>query len=350
MTRIAIVGASGYAGGEVARLVTGHPQFELGVMTAARNDGVRVRDVHPHLRSVGEQRFSGIDIDALANHDVVVLALPHGTSGVIGRQLAEARADVVLVDLGADRRLRDPQAWTRFYGGPHHEPWVYAIPELILADGSRQRDALVGATRIVAPGCNATGVTLALAPLVNAGLVAGADLVATLAVAPSGAGRALREDLLASERLGSAMAYATGGSHRHIPEVIQNLELAGGSDVTLSLTPILVPMSRGILAVNQGQLVGSGNDTDVRRVLTDAYANEAFIDIYPEGQMPHTGSVLGSNTVALGVSTDYQTSRVTVVSAIDNLTKGTAGAAIQALNIALGLEETLGLDLNGVAP
>ena len=353
MTRIAVVGASGYAGGEIARLISSHPHFELGTLTADRNEGRPVRQIHPHLRSVGDQTFAGIDIDALTAHDVVVLALPHGHSGALGDTLATARPDLVLIDLGADRRLHDPKAWQQYYGGTHYEPWVYGMPELVMADGQTQRSRLAGATRIVAPGCNATAVTLALAPLIRAGQIEPADIVSTLSVAPSGAGRALKEELLASERLSSAAAYAVAGSHRHIPEVIQNLgnaQLPGGGDLSLSLTPVLVPMSRGILAVNTARSFPEFTEADLRQSLVDTYANEVFIDVSPEGELPSTGSVLGSNTVALGVGYDPATHRVTVVSALDNLYKGTAGAAVQSLNIALGLEETAGLQSNGVAP
>ena len=350
MTRIAIVGASGYAGGEMARLVDAHPHWELGTLTAASNEGRGVTDVHPHLRSLHGRTFAGIDLSDLASHDVIVLALPHGHSGALGQQLAEVAPETVLVDLGADRRLVNRAAWETYYGGDYHDAWVYGMPELVLADGGSQRAKLAGATRIVAPGCNATAVTLALAPLIRAGLIESTDVVSTLSVAPSGAGRALREDLLASERLGSAQAYAVGGSHRHIPEVAQNWALAGASDVSLSLTPVLVPMSRGILAVNTAKTSGHPSDGDLREALESAYANEPFVDVVPAGVMPSTGSVMGSNTVALGLATDQATGRVSVVSAVDNLYKGTAGAAVQSLNIAMGLEETTGLATNGVAP
>ncbi|AVG24157.1 N-acetyl-gamma-glutamyl-phosphate reductase, ArgC [Pontimonas salivibrio] len=354
MTRIAVVGASGYAGGEIARLISSHPHFELGTLTADRNEGRPVRQVHPHLRTLGDQTFSGIDIDVLSAHDVVVLALPHGHSGALGETLAHARPELTLVDLGADRRLNDPEAWERYYGGTHYDPWVYGMPELVLADGQTQRSRLAGATRIVAPGCNATAVTLALAPLIRAGQIEPADIVSTLSVAPSGAGRALKEELLASERLSSAAAYAVAGSHRHIPEVIQNLSNARVSGVSegmsVSLTPVLVPMSRGILAVNTARVAPGNTGKTLHDTLVQSYGSEAFIDVLPDGELPGTGSVLGSNTVALGIGLDPATQRVTVVSAIDNLYKGTAGAAVQSLNIALGLEETAGLESNGVAP
>ena len=350
MTRIAIVGASGYAGGELARIALAHPQLEVGTLSAGRNEGREVREVHPHLRSLDDTRFSGVDLDDLGNHDVIALALPHGQSGELGQQLHETYPDAVLIDLGADRRLHDSAAWDRFYGGAHWEPWSYGLPELVHADGSKQREKLVGTRRIAAPGCNATAVSVAVAPLVQAGVIDSSDIVATLAVAPSGAGRALREDLLAAERIGSAVAYAAGGAHRHIPEVLQNLTLAGGREARLTLTPILTPLSRGILAVTSAPVSSEATGEAVYQAMGQTYAGEPFVDLLAEGGQPSTSSVAGSNTVAIGVITDPRAGRVTVSVAIDNLYKGTAGAAIQSLNIAMGWEESLGLSANGVAP
>ncbi len=350
MTRIAIVGASGYAGGEVARLAQAHPDLEVGTMTAARNEGRLVTEVHPHLRTMGQKRFAGVDLDELGQHDVIVLALPHGQSGPLGEQLAQRFAEHILIDLGADRRLEDEHAWSEFYGGEYFSPWIYGMPELVRSGGARQREALLGAHRIVAPGCNATAVTLAVAPLVAAGLVDPGSINAALAVAPSGAGRSLKDELLASERLSSATAYAVGGTHRHIPEIAQNLAQAGGHNIALSLSPIMVPMSRGILAVTTAAVTGGVSPELLWGTLDDAYRDEPFVDLLPLGKTPSTGSVLGSNTVAIGMAYDTATTRVSIVSAIDNLYKGTAGAAIQSLNIALGWNEQQGLQQNAVAP
>lgn len=353
MTRIAIAGASGYAGGEVARLVASHPHCEVGALAAGSNEGRLVGEVHPQLRSLANQRFVAATPETLLDHDVVVLALPHGMSGILGEQLSRAKPDLVIVDLGADRRLEDSSAWARYYGGEHFEPWVYGMPELVLADGTRQRERLRGATRIVAPGCNATAIILALAPLIQRDLIDPADIVATLAVGPSGAGRTLREDLLAAERLSSAAAYAAGGKHRHIPEVSQALRLTRAlppSALSLTLTPILVPMSRGILAVSTATLRPGVGDGEILAALGEAYSTESFVHVLPDGALPSSGSVLGSNSLAIGVAVDTEAGRVSVVSAVDNLVKGTAGAAIQCLNIALGLEETVGLSADGIAP
>ena len=351
--RIAIAGASGYAGGEMARLVAAHPSFDLGALTAHSNKGRLVRELHPQLRSAGDAVFRATDVDTLVDHDVIVLALPHGQSAELGEQLVAKKPELTIVDLGADRRLVDSDDWANYYGGAHVAPWTYGMPELVLSDGSKQREALVGVKRIAAPGCNASAITFGLAPLVHRGLIDTGDLVATLAVGPSGAGRTLRNDLLASERLSSAQAYAVGGTHRHIPEILQSLAMASNlsrSDLALTMTPVLVPMSRGILAVTSARLTENADLSAVHHALSHAYGDEEFVDVAAEGAVPSTGSVLGSNSVGLGAAFDEKTGRVSVVTAIDNLVKGTAGAAIQSLNIAMGLPEGTGLAIDGVAP
>jgi N-acetyl-gamma-glutamyl-phosphate reductase len=222
------------------------------------------------------------------------------------------------------------------------------MPELRLAGGGTQRANLAGATRIAVPGCNVTAITLGLAPGIAAGVIAPDDLVSVLAVGPSGAGRSLRTDLLASELLGSASAYQVGGIHRHTPEIVQNLAAAGGANPTISFTPVLVPMARGILATSTAKLVG--DPKKVREAWETAYADEPFIHLLPAGSFPKSADTVGANTVQIGLAVDERAGRVVVVSALDNLVKGTAGAAIQSANLALGLPETLGLPLDGVAP
>jgi len=220
----------------------------------------------------------------------------------------------------------------------------------VLADGGAQRSALAGATRIAVPGCNATAITLGLAPGIRAGVIEGGDLVSVLAVGPSGAGKSLRTDLLASEILGSASAYGVGGVHRHNPEILQNLRLAGGIDVSISFTPMIVPMSRGILATSTARLKPGVSAAAVREAWEHAYAAEPFVHLLPEGQYPRTADTVGANTCLIGLAIDEAAGRVVVVSALDNLVKGTAGAAIQSANIALGFAETTGLSVDGVAP
>lgn len=350
---VALAGASGYAGGEVARLLAGHPELDLVTVTAHSQAGARLGDVHPHLRRHKDLVLRETTVEVLAGHDVIILALPHGTSGELGAALEEASPQSVLLDLGADRRLRDETEWAAFYGGAFHLPWVYGLPELIHSSGDKQRALLVGQKRLVAPGCNAQAVTLAVAPLLQQGVALPDDLVTTLAVGPSGAGKTLRTDLLASELLGSARPYSIGGVHRHIPEIRQNLVLSGGAAVAalaITMTPILVPMSRGILAVTSLPIEPGMTVADVDRAFHEVYGDEAFIDLRSSSAPPASGDVLGSNTVALSWTLDETAGRVTVVSAIDNLVKGTAGAAIQSLNIALGLPEDAGLQREGLAP
>lgn len=348
--RVAIAGASGYAGGEVARLLADHPDVSDITLTAHTHAGDLVTSVHPHLASFAGQSFLATAPETLAGHDVVVLALPHGESGALGEELLAKGDQRLLIDLGADRRLRDSAAWAAFYSGQHYEPFVYAMPELPRAEGPGQRELIREAGALAVPGCNATAVTLALAPLVHRGLVKTDDLHAVLAVGPSGAGRVLRTDLLAAELLGSARPYAVGGTHRHIPEITQNLEIAGGASPAISMTPVLVPMSRGILATCSGVRTGGDSAASLHAALADAYSGEPFVRVAPLGSWPQTSDVIGSNTVSLGVAVDESVNRVIVIAAIDNLVKGTAGAAVQSMNIALGFAETTGLSVNGVAP
>lgn len=348
---VAVSGASGYAGGEILRLLAAHPDIEIRTVTAHSNAGQPLIDHQPHLRSLAHLTLQDTTPDVLAGHDVVFLALPHGQSG----QYTDALGDVPLViDAGADHRLTSQQSWDAFYGGVFHDPWSYGVPELIV-DGGKQREALVGATRIAAPGCNASTVSLSLAPGVAAGVIDPGDIVSVLAVGPSGAGKSLKPNLLASEILGTANPYAVGGSHRHIPEIQQALRAAQGADadaaaIRISFTPVLVPMSRGILATSTAPIAPGVTDAQIRAAWEDAYGAETFVQLLPEGRFPRTADVLGANTALMGLAIDRAANRVVVVTAVDNLTKGTAGAAIQSMNIALGLPEATGLSVNGVAP
>ncbi len=344
--RVAVAGASGYAGGEVLRLLAGHPEVEVGALTAATSAGDRLGRHHPHLRSLADRVIQETSAEALAGHDVVVLALPHGTSGPIAAELGDA---ALVLDCGADHRLVDPAAWEQYYGSPHAGTWTYGMPELVTATG-RQRGELVGARRVAVPGCNVTAVTLGMQPGVAAGLVDPTSLVAVLAVGYSGAGKAPKPHLLASEALGSAVPYAVGGVHRHIPEIEQNLRSAGAADVRVSFTPVLVPMSRGILATTTAPLVDGVTAGDVRAAWAQTYAGEPFVELLPEGEWPTTAATAGANTALVQVAVDARAGTVVTVCALDNLVKGTAGAAVQSMNIALGLPETCGLTVTGVAP
>ena len=344
---VAVAGASGYAGGEVLRILASHPEFQVTTVTAYSNAGQSLATVQPHLRSLAHLTLVDTTPANLAGHDIVFLALPHGKSGEITAQLGD---DTLIVDCGADHRLDDPAAWASFYGGEYFGAWPYGLPELVLAGGGTQRDKLVGARRIAVPGCNVTAISLGLAPGIRAGVFQADDLVAILAVGTSGAGKSAKTELLASEVLGSASAYAVGGTHRHTPEIQQNLTAAGGTGVTVSFTPMLVPMSRGILATSTAKLAPGATAQDVRAAFENAYADETFVQLLPAGQFPRTADTLGANTALIGLAVDEAVGRVVTITAIDNLVKGTAGAAIQSANIALGLPEGLGLTTNGVAP
>jgi N-acetyl-gamma-glutamyl-phosphate reductase len=343
---VAVAGASGYAGGELLRLLAAHPEFEVRTVTAHTNAGQKLFEVHPHLRSLRHLTLAETTPATLAGHDVVFLALPHGASGAI---TAELHADTLVIDCGADHRLTNPNDWAAYYGGDYYEAWAYGIPELPTATG-KIRDALAGVTRIAAPGCNASAVSLALAPAVAAGLIESTDIVSVLAVGPSGAGKSLKLNLLGSELMGSANPYAVGGSHRHTPEIIQNLKLAGADEATVSMTPVLVPMARGILATTTARLKPGVTEAQLRAAYDATYGNEPFVQVLPAGSFPRTADTLGANTCLIGLAVDPLVGRLVVVSALDNLVKGTAGAAIQSANIALGIPEQTGLTVNGVAP
>ncbi len=343
---VAVAGASGYAGGELLRLLSQHAELEVVTVTAFQNAGQSLSEVQPHLRSYGGLTLQPTTPSVLSGHDLVFLALPHGKSGELTAHLGD---DSLVVDCGADHRLSDAADWAAFYGGGYFGAWAYGVPELPVA-GGKQRSALVGATRIAAPGCNASAVALALAPGIAAGVIEERDLVAVLAVGPSGAGKSLTPQNLASEILGSANPYAVGGTHRHIPEIRQSLRSAGALAPTISFTPVIVPMARGILATSTARIVPGVSAADIRAAWVSAYADEPFVHVLPAGRMPRSGDVLGSNTALIGLAVDEAAGRVVTVTALDNLVKGTAGAAIQSANIALGLDETSGLPIDGVAP
>ena len=344
---VAVAGASGYAGGEVLRVLLNHPDVEIGALTGASNAGTRLGELQPHLLPLADRVLQPTTPEVLAGHDVVFLGLPHGTSAAVAADLGD---DVVVVDLGADHRLLDAGQWEQFYGGTHAGSWPYGLPELPLAGGGRQRENLVGVKRIAVPGCYPTAVTLALAPGFAAGLLDPADVVVVAASGTSGAGKSLKPHLLGSEVMGSMSPYGVGGGHRHTPEIEQNLGLAGGGAVQVSFTPTLAPMSRGILATCTARLAPGVAAADVRAAWEAAYAAEPFVHLLPEGQWPSTAMVLGGNACALQLAVDEHAGRVLVVAAIDNLVKGTAGGAVQSVNIALGLPEHAGLTTVGVAP
>ncbi|MEU9593585.1 N-acetyl-gamma-glutamyl-phosphate reductase [Streptomyces sp. NPDC048219] len=339
--RAAVAGASGYAGGELLRLLLAHPEIEIGALTGNSNAGQRLGALQPHLLPLAGRVLEATTPEALAGHDVVFLALPHGQSAAVAEQLGP---DVLVVDMGADFRLEDAADWETFYGSPHAGTWPYGLPEL-----PGRRAALEGSKRIAVPGCYPTAVSLALFPAYAAGL-AEPEAVIVAASGTSGAGKAAKPHLLGSEVMGSMSPYGVGGGHRHTPEMMQNLGAVAGEPVSVSFTPTLAPMPRGILATCSAKAKDGVGAESVRAAYEKAFADEPFVHLLPEGQWPATASVYGSNAVQVQVAYDAAAGRVIAISAIDNLAKGTAGGAVQSMNIALGLDETTGLTTIGVAP
>ncbi|WP_030440069.1 N-acetyl-gamma-glutamyl-phosphate reductase [Actinoplanes subtropicus] len=330
--RVAVAGASGYAGGELLRLLAGHPGFDLVAATAHAQAGARVSAVHPQLAGL-DLTLGATEAAGLADADLVFLALPHGQSAALAAQLP---AGTKIVDLGADFRLKDGELWRRYYGGEHAGTWTYGLPEL-----PGQRELIATADRVANTGCYAATVTLALAPLIQAGLADPADVVVVAGSGTSGAGRNAKLNLLGSEVMGDLSPYKVG-AHQHVPEIKQ----ATGA-TSLSMTPVLAPMPRGILATVTARFLGAGNP---REVLAQAYASEVFVHVLPEGQWPHTAATFGSNACHLQATVDVDSGRIVVVSALDNLGKGAAGQAVQCANLMSGLPETMGLSVYGVAP
>jgi N-acetyl-gamma-glutamyl-phosphate reductase len=339
--RAAVAGASGYAGGELLRLLLAHPEVEIGALTGHSSAGQRLGALQPHLAALAGRVVGPTTADALQGHDVVFLALPHGQSAAVAGQVGD---DTLVVDCGADFRLTDPADWETFYGSPHAGTWPYGLPEL---PGARAE--LAGARRIAVPGCYPTAVSLALFPAYAADL-AEPEAVVVAASGTSGAGRTPRADLLGSEVMGSMRPYGVGGGHRHTPEMVQNLSAVAGHRVAVSFTPTLAPMPRGILATCSAAARPGVGARDVRAAYEKALADEPFVRLLPEGQWPSTAAVHGSNAVQVQVALDPAVGRIIAIGAVDNLTKGTAGGAVQSMNIALGLAEGLGLSTTGVAP
>jgi len=346
---VAVAGASGYAGGEILRLLLAHPDIEIGAVTAGSNAGEPLGAVQPHLLPLAERVLEETTVETLAGHDVVFLALPHGESARFAEALPD---DTLVIDCGADFRLTDQDEWDRFYGGRYAGAWPYGLPEL--AD---LRSRIAGSRRIAVPGCYPTVSTLALAPAVAAGLVDPSGIVVVAASGTAGAGKAAKPHLLGSEVMGSSSAYGVGGAHRHTPEITQNLRLLTDGDVRVSFTPLLVPMPRGILATCSAPVTAGpepdGHDDPglaAYAVYEKSYADEPFVHLLPPGQWPLTKSVLGSNAVHVQVTVDRTAGRLVAVAAVDNLAKGTGGAAVQCMNLALGLAEETGLSTVGLAP
>jgi N-acetyl-gamma-glutamyl-phosphate reductase len=340
--QVAVAGASGYAGGELLRLILEHPDLELGQVTAGANAGAAVTDVHPHLAALAGRTFSHADPELLAAADLVFLALPHDESAALAASLPAGQQ---IIDLSASFRLADPGDWQQFYKTSHHGRWVYGLPEL---PGARER--IRATNRVAAPGCFATAAILALAPLLASGVAEPGDVVIVAASGTSGAGRAPAPSLHATEVMGSVSAYHVGGVHRHIPEIEQALGEASGTRPVVSFTPMLAPMPRGILATCTARLASGAAAASPRQALVSAYGDEPFIHVLPEGRWPATAATTGSNAAHLQAVADPHSGRAVVIAALDNLVKGAAGQAVQIANLMLGLPETAGLTAHGVTP
>lgn len=337
---VAVAGCTGYAGGEVLRLLLAHPDADIGALTANSSAGSKLGSHQPHLTPLADRDILPTTAENLAGHDVVFLALPHGASAAVAEQLGP---DMLVIDAGADFRLSDPAQWEKFYRTPHAGTWPYGLPEL-----PGNREILQTTKRIAVPGCYPTTATLALLPALTHGLSDGHDVVIAAASGSSGAGKAAKTNLLGAELFGSASAYGVGGVHRHVPELLQNFSRLGAAQPSVSFTPLLVPMSRGILAVVTAPT--SATEAELRAAYHDSYADELFVHLLPAGQWPQSQHIVGSNAVHVQVTLDAEVGRLVAVATLDNLCKGTAGGAMQSMNLALGLLETTGLTSVGVAP
>ena len=353
--KAAVAGATGYAGGEVLRILAAHPEIEVTTVTASSSAGQRLGESQPQIPQLADLVVQETNPDTLGGHDLVVLGLPHGHSAAVSDALIAAGDDAVIADCAADHRLTSKEDWDRYYGGEFSEPWTYGMPELIHAGEqgrvAAQRAALADTKRIAVPGCNVTAVTLAIQPAVAAGLLDPAAIVATLAVGYSGAGKSLKPHLTASQALGNMQPYAVGGTHRHIPEVLQNVAVAGADRTAtcLTFTPVLVPTSRGILATVVSPLKDGVTQEQVDAAY-GIYADEALIDVIEPPAVPTTAPLTGTGRATVQARIDQTSGVLVTICALDNLGKGTAAAAVQSANIALGLDEYTAVPMIGVAP
>ena len=341
MTSVAILGASGYTGAELIRLIAGHPSFRIAALAADRRAGLTMAEVFPHLRHLDLPRITTIEEIDFGGVELVFCALPHATSQAV---IAGLPRDLRVVDLSADFRLRDPADYERWYGRPHAAPElqgeaVYGLTEFY-------RDAIAPARLVACTGCNVATGLFALLPPLMAGAIDPDDIVLDLKCGPSGAGRSPRENLLLAEAGEGASAYGLGGTHRHLGEFDQELSRAVGREVRIRFTPHLVPMNRGILAT----AYVAGDAAAVHAALAERYAAESFARVLPMGEAPATQHVRGSNFVHVGVIADRLPGRTTIVAALDNLTKGSSGQALQNANLMLGVEETAGLTMAPLFP
>lgn len=334
---VGVIGASGYAGGELLRLLANHPQFHLFYIGAHTNAGEVISSLHPQLTHFVGQKFSPLDIDQINLCDLVFIALPHGQSSTL---VPKINPKVKIVDLGADYRLSSKQAWEKYYEGDHAGKWVYGLPELVA------HDQIAQASRVANPGCYASAIALSIAPILE--LVISEDIVAVAASGSTGAGRGAKVHLLGSEVMNNLTSYKFGGSHQHTPEIEEVLKGLSSKEIKVSFTPVLAPMPRGILATVTAKLRERISQTQIKEVYEKFYSESIFINLLPPDQMPMTSAVIGSNNVMMQVAVDTHVDRVIISTAIDNLGKGAAGQAIQNANLMCNLAEDTGLKMIGV--
>jgi N-acetyl-gamma-glutamyl-phosphate reductase len=335
--KIGVVGASGYAGGELLRLLSEHPNFEISFIGAHSNAGESITALHPQLIQFEGQQFSAVYVDDLNKCDLVFTALPHGESAKLISQLNEK---VKIVDLGADYRLTDKTQWDKYYGGSYAGSWTYGLPELT------DHQLIAKSKHVASPGCYATAIALSIAPVINQ--IDSEDIVVVAASGTTGAGRTAKVNLIGSEVMNNLTSYKFGGVHQHTPEMEQILSSISNKPVKISFTPILAPMPRGILATVTAKLITATSAQKLRTVYSDFYGKSKFVSLLTEGQMPMTNSVLGTNNVSMQIALDSHVNRIIISTAIDNLGKGAAGQAIQNANLMCNLAEDAGLKLAGV--
>ena len=338
--KIGVVGASGYSGGELLRLLSSHPHFQVEYIAAGSQAGASITSVHPQLVNYADRAFEATEISQMNKCELLFFALPHGESAKI---IAEVDSKIRIVDLGADFRLESPTSWDKYYGGEYAGAWVYGLPEI-----PGQREKISSATRIANPGCYATAIALAAAPALHSKIIDGSDIVVVAASGTTGAGRKASTNLLGSEIMGSLTSYKCGGVHQHTPEIEQTLSSLGDGDVKISFTPILAPMPRGILATVTAKLKSNLKTADVQEMYRNFYNGEEFVSVLASNQLPKTSAVLGSNSAQIQVAVDEHTNRIVISAVIDNLGKGAASQAIQNANLISGFPENAGLSSQGI--
>ena len=338
--KIGVVGASGYSGGELLRLLSSHPHFQVEYIAAGSQAGASITSVHPQLVNYADRAFEATEISQMNKCELLFFALPHGESAKL---IAEVDSKIRIVDLGADFRLESPTSWDKYYGGEYAGAWVYGLPEI-----PGQREKISSATRVANPGCYATAIALAAAPALHSKIIDGSDIVVVAASGTTGAGRKASTNLLGSEIMGSLTSYKFGGVHQHTPEIEQTLSSLGDGDVKISFTPILAPMPRGILATVTAKLKSNLKTADVQEMYRNFYNGEEFVSVLASNQLPKTSAVLGSNSAQIQVAVDEHTNRIVISAVIDNLGKGAASQAIQNANLISGFPENAGLSSQGI--